>query len=260
MGTAAPRIYYSFAPEFPRPSYGMLLVGTRGAAATDGLVREYSARLEGIAPGARINVMRLQQGIPVDAPVEVRIVGPELDTLRRLGDEVGAVFLRAPGATQVRNDFRDGFTVDLQVDSEVANRLGLATSLIAAQVRSGFSGLPVTQLWEHDAPVPIVLRLDDAHRETYGALDSLMLRAPLSRSTMALSEVARVAPSWSLAQIARRNGVRTLTVRANPAPDFLASQVLAPIRAGLARTPCPRATASSSAETTRASRRPSERC
>jgi len=87
--------------------------------------------------------------------------------------------------------------------------------------------------------VPIVLRLDDAHRESYTALDSLMLRAPLSRSTMPLSEVARIAPAWSPAQICRRNGVRTLTVRANPAPDVLPSMVLAPIRDKLARMPLP---------------------
>ncbi|MGD1031504.1 MAG: efflux RND transporter permease subunit [Opitutaceae bacterium] len=239
VGTAAPRVYYSFAPEFPRSSYGMLLVGTRGSNETEDLVRDYAGRLRDLAPGVRINVMRLQQGIPVEAPVEVRVVGPELATLRQLGDQVRAVFARTPGATQVRDDFRDGFTVDVQVNSEVANRLGLATSLIAAQVRSGFSGLPVTQLWEHDAPVPIVLRLDDAHRESYTALDSLMLRAPLSRSTMPLSEVARIAPAWSPAQICRRNGVRTLTVRANPAPDVLPSMVLAPIRDKLARMPLP---------------------
>jgi multidrug efflux pump subunit AcrB len=234
VGTSAPRVYYSFAPEFPRPSYGMLLVNTSGSDATEELVRSYSAQLRDLVPGGRVNVMSLQQGIAVDAPLEVRVIGPELPTLRRIGDEVRAIFAHTPGTTQVRDDFRDGFTVDLQVDSEVANRLGLATSLIAAQVRAGFSGLPVTQLWEHDTPVPIILRLDGAHRESYSAIGSLMLRSPLTRSTMELSEVAHAEPSWGPAQIARRNGVRTLTVRANPEPGILASQILAPIRKELA--------------------------
>jgi len=120
------------------------------------------------------------------------------------------------------------------VDSEVANRLGLATSVIAADVRSGFSGLPVTELWEHDAAVPIVLRLDRERREDFTALDTLMLRAPSSGATVPLAEVARVAPEWSPAQIAHRNGIRTLSVLVEPALDVLPSQVLTPLRAALA--------------------------
>jgi len=226
VGTAAPRVYYSFAPEFPRPSYGMLLVTTRTAEEAGRLVEEYDHSLRSLAAGARINVTSFQQGIPVDSPVQVRIVGPELAVLRDLGDQVRAIFARAPGATQVRDDFRDGFSVELEVNSETANRLGLATSLISSQVLAGFSGLPVSQLWELDSPVPIVLRQDERHREDFGALGSFMLRAPLTQSTVALSEVAHVRPVWQASQIARRNGIRTLTVGANTDPSVLPSQVL----------------------------------
>lgn len=234
VGTAAPRVYYSFAPEFPRASYAMLLVSTKGNAETDAAVADYARRLAGLDPAARINVTRFQQGVPTEAPVEVRISGPELTVLRRLGDEVRAVFLQVPGAAQVRDDFRDGFSLGLRVNSEVANRLGLSTSVIAAEVMAGFRGLAVTELWEHDAPVPIVLRLEGELRESFTELNTFMLRAPLTRASVPLHQVAEVEPEWSPAQIARRNGVRTLTVRANPTEDYLPSQVLAPIRAKLA--------------------------
>ncbi|PTY05420.1 AcrB/AcrD/AcrF family protein [Opitutaceae bacterium EW11] len=239
VGTAAPRVYYSFAPEFPRSSYGMLLVNTHSDKETDEAVRDYARKFAGISATARVNVMSFQQGIPVEAPVEVRIVGPELETLRRLGDEVRRVFLRAPGATQVRDDLLDTFALDLRVNNEVANRAGLATSVIASQVMTGFTGLPVTQLWEHDAPVPIVLRLDPAHRETFSGLDEFMLRSPVTQGAIAFNQVADVEPVWSVGQIPRRAGVRTLTVRANPATDVLPSQVLAPIREELGKIKLP---------------------
>lgn len=239
VGTSAPRVYYSFAPEFPRPSYGMLLVGTQDAATTEVLVKDFNTRLRDLQPGARINVMSFQQGIPVDAPVEVRVTGPDTATLRRIGDQVKALFLGTPGAAQIRDDFRDDFSVDLDVNSEVANRLGLATSVIAGQVMTGFKGMSVTQLWEHDAPVPIVLRLEAAHREQFTDLESLVLRAPLSQANVQLSEVARATPSWVPAQFARRNGVPTLTISANPTPDVLPSQILSAIRPGLNRLRLP---------------------
>lgn len=239
IGTAAPRVYYSFAPEVPRPSYGMLLVSTHSSKETDELVREYEAKFARLVPGVRINVQCLQQGEIVGAPVEIRVVGPELATLRQIGDQVRAIAQRIPGATQVRDDFRDGFAVDLDVNSEVANRLGLATNLIATQVMAGFTGLTVTEVWEHDAPVPIVLRLDRDHREDYSALDNLMLRAPLSQATVPLAEVAHANPVWSPSQISHRNGVRVLTVLVNPNFDTLPSQILTPLQAGIAKIKLP---------------------
>ncbi|HWL14420.1 MAG TPA: efflux RND transporter permease subunit, partial [Opitutus sp.] len=239
VGTAAPRVYYSFAPEFPRPSYGMLLVSTHSVAAADAAVRDYAAKLRDLAPGARINVASFQQGIPVEAPVEVRIVGPDLAVLRTLGDQVRAIFRRAPGATQVRDDFLEGFSLDLRVNSEVANRLGLTTSVIASQVMTGFEGYAATELWEHDAPVPIVLRLSEAHRSAFDDLDRFMLRAPLTQGSVPLQQVAAVEPVWSPAQIAHRGGVRTLTVRAQTATNVLPSQVLGAIRRELPQLELP---------------------
>jgi multidrug efflux pump subunit AcrB len=234
VGTAAPRVYYSFAPEFPRPSYAMLLVSTTSVAAADEAVRDYTRKLAGLHPNARMNVTSFQQGIPTEAPVEIRIVGPELQVLRTESEFFRKLLLGVPGATQVRDDFRDGFTLDLNVNSEVANRLGLATNVIASEVMAGFQGLPLTELWEHDAPVPIVLRLNPERRSSFDDLDRFMLRAPLTQATVALKEVVSVEPVWNPAQISRRNGERTLTVRANAAPGVLPSQILSKIRPQLA--------------------------
>ncbi|PTX98895.1 efflux RND transporter permease subunit [Opitutus sp. ER46] len=239
VGTAAPRVYYSFSPEFPRPSYGMLLVSTRTAKETGALAQEYFTKLVNFAPGVRIDVKRIQQGEEYGAPVEVRLSGPDLATLREYGDRIRALAQRIPGATQVRDNFRDGLAINLQVDAEMANRLGLATSLIAAQVRAGFSGFPVTQVWEHDATVPIVLRLNAAHREDYAALRSFMLGTLSTSAPVPVAEVATPVPTWQPAQIAHRNGLRTLTVLISPDARTLPSQVLAPLRRQVAELKLP---------------------
>ncbi len=229
VGTPAPRVYYSFAPEFPRSSYGMLLVGTPGPADTEALVRDYAAKLHGSRPGARIAVTRFQQGIPVKAPVEVRVIGPDLPTLRRLGDQVKGIVAGAPGATEVRDDFRDGFSIDLDLHSEVASRLGFYSGVVAREVMAGFSGLPVTEVWENDEPLPIVLQLDEANREDFNDLKDIVLRAPFGLAHVPLQQVADVNPVWAPVQIARRNGARTLTVRADAEGEVLPSEILSHI-------------------------------
>lgn len=234
VGTAAPRVYYSFAPEFPRPSYGMLLVSTRHAKETEQIVREYFSKLAHLEPGVRIDVKQFEQGEECGAPVEVRVVGPELATLREYGDKVRVLAEKIPGATQVIDNFRDSLSIDLRVNNEVANRLGLATSLIAAQVRTGFAGWPITQVWEHDATVPVVLRLNTDSREDFSSLHSFMLGTVFTAAPVPVGEVATPVPNWSPSQIAHRNGVRTLTVFVTPDRDTLPSEVATPLQKQLA--------------------------
>jgi multidrug efflux pump subunit AcrB len=106
--------------------------------------------------------------------------------------------------------------------------------LIAAQVRTGFAGWPVTQLREHDAAVPVVLRLDTERREDFSSLETFMLGAALTNAPVPVNEVATPVPNWSPSQIARRNGVRTLTVFVTPNRDTLPSELLTPLQQQLA--------------------------
>ena len=51
------------------------------------LAQDLQNELDAQFPSARVLVRKLQQGPPFDAPVEMRIYGPNLDELRRLGME-----------------------------------------------------------------------------------------------------------------------------------------------------------------------------
>jgi multidrug efflux pump subunit AcrB len=57
------------------------------------------------APGAQVLVRGLVQGPPVAAPVELRVVGPDLDTLRAIGDDLmtrlGSVGKHCSGADDI---------------------------------------------------------------------------------------------------------------------------------------------------------------
>jgi multidrug efflux pump subunit AcrB len=97
----------------------------------------------------------------------------------------------------------------------------------------------VTQLWEHDAAVPVVLRLDTERREDYSSLDSFMLSAALTNAPVPVGEVAKSVPNWSPSQIAHRNGVRTLTVFVTPDRDTLPSEVATPLQKQLAELKLP---------------------
>ena len=81
-GAGSPRFYYNVNPEAPAANYGQLLVNTTSAKATTALVASLRAPLAAVAPEARVYVKELQQGPPLQAPIELRISGTDLRVLR----------------------------------------------------------------------------------------------------------------------------------------------------------------------------------
>lgn len=232
VGESAPRFYYNVDPEFPAANYAQLLVNTRDAGRTPELVLRLRRDLAREAPEALVLVRELEQGTVMKAPVEVRVIsthdGPEdLKTLQRLGAEVDAILRHTPGAQYVLKDFHeDALDLGVEVDEEVANRLGLSNASIAMQLGGGFSGLPVTTFWEGDRDVPVVLRLDEEYRRAYENVDDAYVVSSLTGAHVPLRSVARTSPEWRPARILHRNGVRTLTVLAVAGGHHLPSEVL----------------------------------
>ncbi len=232
VGESAPRFYYNVDPEFPAVNYAQVLVNSRNAEETPALVSQLRKELEKVAPEARVLVRELEQGTVMKAPVEVRIIsthdGPEdIVKLRTLGTAVEGILHKTPGAQYVLQDFHeDALDLTVQVDEEVANRLGLSNWSIASQLGGGFSGLPVTTFWEGDRDVPVTLRLDEEHRKTYEDVSDAYVVSSLTGARVPLRSVAKTAPQWRPARILHRNGVRTLTVLAINDYAHLPSQVL----------------------------------
>lgn len=245
IGDSAPRFYYNVDPEFPARNYAQLVVNTRDAEETPGLVFRLRRELKRVAPEALALVRELEQGTVMKAPVEVRIVSPEdgeadLARLRETGEKVEALLRRTPGAEYVLDDFHeDAPEVALRVDEEVANRLGFSNAALALQMAGGFSGLPVTTFWEGNRDIPVVLRLEEQYRQRFEDVEDAYVVSTLTGARVPLRSVAQVEPVWRPARILRRNGLRTLTVMAIPGERHLPSEVLRQVQGEIGRLPLP---------------------
>jgi outer membrane protein TolC len=141
------------------------------------------------------------------------------------------VFRHTPGATYIHTDWHeDALQAGLNVREEVANRMGLTNGAIAQQLAAGFEGAPVTTFWEGDRDVNVVLRLDPAERQSFQNVADTYVMSPVTGARVPLAAVASLAPEWQPGRIVRRNGVRTLTVRAFPGDHRLASEILGDAR------------------------------
>jgi len=240
LGESAPRFYYNVNPQAPASNYAQILVNTKKVKGTPQLVAGLRERLPDVVPEAKVFVKELQQGQVMEAPVEVRIVGNDISTLETLGNQVQDVLEHTPGATYIHTDWHeDAWQMGVNVREEVANRLGLTNAAISQQLAVGFEGAPVTTFWEGDRGVDVVLRLDPSERQSFQNVADTYVMSPVTGAKVPLAAVASLTPDWQPGRIVRRNGVRTLTVRAFPSGKRLASEILGDARKQIDAMPLP---------------------
>lgn len=89
IGGNVPSFYYNLTQKQQGASqYAQAMVRTRDFRTANRLIPELQQRLDKDYPDAQILVRKLEQGPPFNAPVELRLYGPNLDRLAELGDEV----------------------------------------------------------------------------------------------------------------------------------------------------------------------------
>ncbi len=227
LGSSAPRFYYNVNPEPTTANYGQLLVNTNAVKGTPEFVEELRHRLARLCPEARVIVKELQQGNIVQAPVEVRLAGDDLVELKSKGRQVEDILRGIPGSTFVHNDYReDSYQLKVNLNEEVANRLGLTNVMISKLLAGSFKGAPVTTFWEGDRGVDVTLRLDPSRRQSYDNVRNAYVTSLITGAHVPLRQVAELAPDWEPSRIVRRNGIRTLTVRSFADHGVLASSIL----------------------------------
>lgn len=240
VGASFPRFYYNVNPQIPAPNYAQILVNTNDVKKTPGLVSRLRGELRDVAPEAMVIVKECQQGQIMESPIEVRIVGNDAATLEAVGNQVQGILRNVPGATYINTDWHEEvLEAGVQVHDEVANRLGLTNQLIAEELATGFDGLPATTAWEGDRSLNVLLRLDPMDRTNFRSVDDMYVESPITGTRVPLDAVATLKPEWQPGRIVRRNGVRTLTVRAFPADGQLASTILNQARKQIDVIPLP---------------------
>jgi multidrug efflux pump subunit AcrB len=92
-------------------------------------------------PGARIEVKNFEQGPPVLAPIEVRLLGDNLDTLRAWANKVEVMLKQVEGTLYVNNPVSH-LKSDIRVDinPQKARMLGINTVDIDRTVRLAVAG------------------------------------------------------------------------------------------------------------------------
>ena len=132
-------------------------------------------------PGAKIRFRPLAWGPPRFAPVVVKIIGPEIDVLRTLSEQVKSTLADTPGAVDIEDDFSDAPPeLRVVIDRAAAAGLGVPLEGVAMSLRGATAGLEVRDFRDEldvSKKYQVLVRYSPESRISPSLLDRIKVRS-----------------------------------------------------------------------------------
>ncbi|MFC6639846.1 AcrB/AcrD/AcrF family protein [Sulfitobacter sp. JBTF-M27] len=234
VGHGGPRFYLALSPADTDPASAFFVVNTHsfeGAVAAADRARKHIASN---FPAVRARVTRLSMGGSESGIVEVEITGPDADTLLFAANRVEAAFDAVPGLVLNSNDWGNkSLTVAVDILQEKARELGVTSRDISNVMQTYFSGAQFSVFRDEVDQIPIVLRAEEAFRDSLEDLANLSI--PTESGLVSLDQVARFQPRLEFSQLRRENQVRQITIsgKSNALAAAEVEALIAPALEGL---------------------------
>lgn len=177
IGESAPAFYYNLIPRKKNLSqYAQALVQLNSADELFDTIHRLQAQLDEQFSHTRVLVRQLEQGPPFDAPVEVRLFGPDLVKLRELGNQVRLILSDIPDVIHSRAELDEVLRkVQLDVDEEEIRAAGISLTEIANQLSASTEGAVGGSIVEATEELPVRVRVGDRDRNSVRNVTSLDL-------------------------------------------------------------------------------------
>lgn len=229
VGKGNPRIYYNVIPENERSDFAELFVQldvstspARKLAIIESLRKKWTPY-----PGAEVEVKNFEQGPPIVAPVEIRLLGENLDTLRAIAVKVESLLEQTEGTLYVNNPVKNlKSDIKVNINKDKASMLGIPTVNIDKAVRMAVAGLDLGSFTNADGDeYALLLTRPRPMYPSLAVLDNLYVSS-MQGTALPLNQVASLELQTSPLAINHINKARTVSVSAYVQKGFLADNVV----------------------------------
>ncbi len=228
-GEGAPRTYYNvISGVTARPNFAAGWVRTRSEDATAAVVSDFQRRAREAFPDARILALPFEQGPPTDAPIELKIFGPDLAVLDDIADQIRAVLSGTPGVTYTYAVLERGEPIArLDADEASLSLAGLNAANLAARLRGEIDGSVGGSVLEGVQELPVRVIAPADRRAAPGDVGGTPLPFGSLTDPTSVSVFGELSLQPETAIIVREQGERANFVRAYLEPYTLPAGVLA---------------------------------
>ncbi|SAL30254.1 acriflavin resistance protein [Caballeronia turbans] len=219
VGTGAPRFYLPLDQQLPTPNFAQFVVTAKSVQAREALARWLDPMLRERFPAVRTRLSRLENGPPVGYPVQFRVSGDDIGTVRHIAEQVAADMRADARTANVQFDWDEPSerSVRFEIDQQKARDAGISSQDVASFLAMTLTGTTVTQYRERDKLISVDLRAPRAERVDPARLATLAMPTP--HGPVPLGALGRVVDTLEYGVIWERDRQPTITVQSDVKGD-----------------------------------------
>jgi len=216
VGSGAPRFYLPLDQQLAQPNFAQFVITAKDVKQREQLATYLEGELRRDFSEVRGRVSRLENGPPVGFPVQFRVEGDDIATVRGIAEQVAAVMRANPDTTNVQFDWDEPAERSLrfEVDQFKARQLGISSQDIANFLAMTLSGTTVTQFRERDKLIAVDLRSQEGDRIHPDQIERLAIPTP-DGTAIALAQLGHVTYGLEYGVIWERDRQPTINVQSD---------------------------------------------
>ncbi|CAN0621192.1 multidrug efflux pump [Burkholderia multivorans] len=215
VGSGAPRFYLPLDQQLQLPNFAQFVITAKSVEDREKLAAWLETTLRDRFPAVRWRLSRLENGPPVGYPVQFRVSGDDIATVRGIAEKVAATMRADDRTVHVQFDWDEPAerSMRFEIDQKKARELNVTSQDVSSFLAMTLSGTTVTQYRERDKLIAVDLRAPKADRVDPAKLASLALPTP--NGPVPLGAIGRFTPSLEYGVVWERDRQPTITVQSD---------------------------------------------
>ena len=218
VGHGNPQVYYNRIPEEYKKYHGEVMVNfkTWDPARFYQTLHQLRQAFDQY-PDARINFRELKNGAPFEAPVEILLLGENLDTLKSIAYDIESIISQTKGTQDIDNPMAWSKTdIKVDINKDKASIYNLSLLDIDQTVRASLNGKQVDEvtLDKDGETCPLIVRVPFTTRPTIDDFGKIYLTSRTGHQ-IPLKQVADINFKAEYAKISHFNLTRSIGITAN---------------------------------------------
>ena len=215
VGSGAPRFYLPLDQQLATPNFAQFVITAHSVEDREKLAQWLGPMLREEFSAVRTRLSRLENGPPVGFPVQFRISGDKIATVRATAEQVAAQIRADARTVNVQFDWDEPSerSVRFEIDQQKAREVGVTSSDVSSFLALTLSGYTVTQYRERDKLINVELRAPREERVDPARLATLAMPTP--NGPVPLGSLGQLRYGLEYAVIWERDRQPTITVQAD---------------------------------------------
>ena len=218
IGDGLPKFYYTMDPSTPAKTYAQMMVrldlpkGERfetNKEFVDFIQQEFDTKVAGGTATANL----LEQGVPVSAPISIRVIGENREDIQRVTDQLKKILVNIEGTMNVTDDLgTKQYEFYVNVDEDMASYYGITKFDVQQEVSLALRGMDASTFTGEGNENDIRVTSDISTKEE---LENFGIKSSITGNKVLLKQIADVSLKAQSPEIKKYAGEMCATVNSD---------------------------------------------